>query len=286
MRSPTHHHSLYGDIPLIQREAVGTDGKLYVWREYDPDYQPKVPTGGVPGNVAAQVLCRGHHIPRYFYVDEERACRQCGDSFIFTATEQKFWYERLKFNYHSSRFDVRIAVRQSERRRRFELRWPTFSAGSMNGPTIPLPSLNWREQPSNIAVAPEKETSNGPSVHVERRGGLLVLVRPCFGQESRSNSRAVRRRLELRSRSFSPTEATITAIERSYEKLARFWTSLPPRPNSAAAADTHRCPVVVICYSRACGGRSKVQASGAGPLLLVNRIATLRTRALLQEAEA
>ena len=102
MRSPTYRHSLYGDIPLIERNAVGRDGKLYTWHEYDPDYKPKLPTGAVPGDVAAQVLCRGHHIPRYFYVDEERTCRQCGESFTFTAKEQKFWYERLKFNYHSS----------------------------------------------------------------------------------------------------------------------------------------------------------------------------------------
>jgi hypothetical protein len=48
MRSPTHHHSLYGDIPLIQREEVGRDGQLYVWREYDPDYKPKVPQAAFP----------------------------------------------------------------------------------------------------------------------------------------------------------------------------------------------------------------------------------------------
>jgi Probable zinc-ribbon domain len=91
MRSSTHRHPLYGEIPLIERKSAGRDGRVYTWLEYDPDFEPKLPHGAVRGDVGAQVLCCGHHVPRYFYVDEERVCRQCGASFVFAAREQKFW---------------------------------------------------------------------------------------------------------------------------------------------------------------------------------------------------
>jgi hypothetical protein len=41
-------------------------------------------------------------VPKYFYVDEPKTCAQCGSGFVFTAKEQKFWYERMRFNLHST----------------------------------------------------------------------------------------------------------------------------------------------------------------------------------------
>lgn len=35
--------------------------------------------------------------PRHWYIDAEFACQRCGESFVFTAEEQRFWYEELKF---------------------------------------------------------------------------------------------------------------------------------------------------------------------------------------------
>ena len=84
----TVHHHLYGKIPLV-------DGN------YDPNYKPPLPIGAVPGNVALQEFCPLCHVPHYFYVNEQRRCVQCGEEFIFSAKEQKFWYETLKFNFHS-----------------------------------------------------------------------------------------------------------------------------------------------------------------------------------------
>ena len=69
---------------------------------YDPDYEPELPPGAVRGDVAKQVFCSACHVPKYFYVDEESQCLQCGRSFTFGATEQKYWYETLKFNFHSA----------------------------------------------------------------------------------------------------------------------------------------------------------------------------------------
>ena len=35
--------------------------------------------------------------PRHWYVDAELRCSRCDQSFVFSADEQKFWYEDLKF---------------------------------------------------------------------------------------------------------------------------------------------------------------------------------------------
>ncbi|WP_442485696.1 zinc-ribbon domain containing protein [Aeoliella sp. SH292] len=35
--------------------------------------------------------------PRHWYIDAAFHCSRCGESFVFTAEEQKFWYEELRF---------------------------------------------------------------------------------------------------------------------------------------------------------------------------------------------
>ena len=94
-------HPLYGDIPMIRETATGRDGKLHEWWRYDLDYSPTLPRGAVRGDVAKQVFCTACHVPKYFYLDEQRTCVQCGEPFTFRATEQKYWYETLKFNFDS-----------------------------------------------------------------------------------------------------------------------------------------------------------------------------------------
>ncbi|MCC6644425.1 MAG: zinc-ribbon domain-containing protein [Polyangiaceae bacterium] len=70
-------------------------------REIDPDFRPRPPAGAVLGDIRAQSFCPVHHVPRYYYVDQQRACVQCGLAFTFRAAEQKFWYETLKFHFDS-----------------------------------------------------------------------------------------------------------------------------------------------------------------------------------------
>src|SRR5262245_26577369 len=94
-------HPIYGDIPQIQRNTVGQDGCTYEWWEWDPTFSPRLPEGAVPGDVSKQVFCSACHDPKYFYVDEMRTCVQCGTRFTFSASEQKFWYETLRFNFSS-----------------------------------------------------------------------------------------------------------------------------------------------------------------------------------------
>lgn len=94
-------HPLYGRVRLIRRIAKGRDGKRYDWWEYDGTFRPPVPDGAVPGDPSKQVFCSVHHVPKYFFVDEDRRCVDCNEDFVFGATEQRYWYETLKFNFGS-----------------------------------------------------------------------------------------------------------------------------------------------------------------------------------------
>jgi hypothetical protein len=49
----------------------------------------------IPANPAKQLFC--DYPPYLSYFDKERTCETCGESFVFSASEQKFWYENLGF---------------------------------------------------------------------------------------------------------------------------------------------------------------------------------------------
>src|SRR6185295_15486749 len=68
---------------------------------YDASYRPPMPKGAVRGDVTRQHFCPMCHVPRYFYVDADRTCMQCGNRFVFGGAEQKFWYENLQFHFDS-----------------------------------------------------------------------------------------------------------------------------------------------------------------------------------------
>jgi hypothetical protein len=112
----TQRHPIYGDIPLIRRTQAAKTGEVVEWWEYDLTFRPPLPRGAVRGDPAKQVFCTAHHVPKYFYVDERRRCIQCESEFSFTAEEQQFWYETLKFNFHS----VAVRCRDCRRHRRSE----------------------------------------------------------------------------------------------------------------------------------------------------------------------
>jgi hypothetical protein len=95
-------HPLYGQVRLQRHTTTGEDGRTCTWWEYDPSYQPPIPRHAIPGETVKQVFCALHHVPKYYYVDEQRRCVECGTTFVFSAAEQKYWYETLKFNFHST----------------------------------------------------------------------------------------------------------------------------------------------------------------------------------------
>jgi hypothetical protein len=96
-------------VPIVPGPgADGGPGRIWV---YDPDYRPTLPPGAVRGDPRRQLFCCD--VPRYFYVDLPRTCRDCGADFVFSAREQRHWYETLGF-----RLDAR-AVRCLPCRRAF-----------------------------------------------------------------------------------------------------------------------------------------------------------------------
>jgi Probable zinc-ribbon domain len=108
-------HPLYGRVPLI-RHGTTVAGKTYEWWQCDPAYKPPLPRDAVEGDVSRQDFCTACHTPKYFYVDERHRCIQCGDDFMFTGREQKYWYETRRFNFCS----VPIRCPRCRRRRRTE----------------------------------------------------------------------------------------------------------------------------------------------------------------------
>ena len=93
--------SEFGDIPLIPWEYTRPDGTRAALWKYDPEFKPRLPKGAVAGDVTKQTFCPMCHTPRYWYMDQKKTCVQCGKKFIFLATEQKYWYESLKFHFDS-----------------------------------------------------------------------------------------------------------------------------------------------------------------------------------------
>ena len=72
----------------FERRTRGVDGREYTWLQYDPTFQPKLPCGAVRGDVTRQEYCAAHHVPKYFYIDEEWTCIQRGASFTFRGADR------------------------------------------------------------------------------------------------------------------------------------------------------------------------------------------------------
>jgi tetratricopeptide (TPR) repeat protein len=131
-------HPFYGKLRVVRRPAKGSSKEHWT---YDPDYEPELPLGAVRGDVSKQVFCSACHVPKYFYLDKESQCLQCGGSFTFGATEQKYWYETLKFNFHSAAVrcpDCR-RLRRSERALREQI--AHAKAAIRTAPDDPAPHL-------------------------------------------------------------------------------------------------------------------------------------------------
>ena len=62
-----------------------------------------------------------NHPPYMAYFDVPLRCEDCDSQFVFEATEQKFWYEELKF-WVQSRLKQCVACRQLRRERKREQR--------------------------------------------------------------------------------------------------------------------------------------------------------------------
>ncbi len=108
----TEPHPLYGEIPIVEIIRTYSNGQEYRFSDYDWDFRPPMPEGAVRGDPNQQHFCPMCNVPRYFFVDQERRCVECGHEFVFSASEQKFWYEDLKFHFDS------VAIRCQDCRRK------------------------------------------------------------------------------------------------------------------------------------------------------------------------
>ncbi len=95
-------HPLYGEIPMLPVKHTAPSGRDDSYWRYDLEWKPPMPAGAVRGDPTRQLFCPMCHVPKYFYVDEEKDCVSCGARFVFGAREQKFWYEERQFNFHST----------------------------------------------------------------------------------------------------------------------------------------------------------------------------------------
>ena len=97
-----HQHTLYGEVPLIEKTWKDLEGREHSYWTWDYDFRPSLPKGAVRGDPYKQNFCAFCSPPQYFYVDQEKVCVQCNADFVFSAREQKYWYETLGFFYAST----------------------------------------------------------------------------------------------------------------------------------------------------------------------------------------
>lgn len=71
------------------------------------------------GHPALQTWC--DYDPYFAFIDAKLMCEDCGQSFVFSATEQRHWYEMLKF-WVQSRPKQCLPCRRIRRARRRETR--------------------------------------------------------------------------------------------------------------------------------------------------------------------
>ncbi|WP_437955722.1 zinc-ribbon domain containing protein [Sorangium sp. So ce119] len=88
-------NSEFGALRLIERTVTTPEGRSFSLWDLHPDDARKLPPGAVRADVSRQVFGLGG--PVLFYVDRQRRCRTCGEDFVFRATEQRYWYETLRF---------------------------------------------------------------------------------------------------------------------------------------------------------------------------------------------
>jgi hypothetical protein len=104
-----------------------------------------MPAGAVVGDVSKQVYCAFCHAPKYYYVDEKRTCAQCGVHFVFSATEQKHWYETLQFHFDSTAIRCVKCRRQKRYERGAQMRLAEAGQRRKENPNDPGALLEFAE---------------------------------------------------------------------------------------------------------------------------------------------
>lgn len=133
-------HPLFGEIPLVEVVQKYGDEEIRYF-DYDRSYNPPMPAGAVRGDVYQQHFCPICHIPRYFYVDQERSCVECGRDFVFAASEQKYWYEKLQFHFDSVPIRCPECRRKQRSRKALNIALSRAKSGFKEKPDDPARAL-------------------------------------------------------------------------------------------------------------------------------------------------
>jgi Probable zinc-ribbon domain len=99
-----------------QRARIAARTSLAPWR--DPD---RVPYGALPADQAKLVHDNSWGPRPRFYVDQPITCADCGKKEVWTAADQKWWYEEAKGKI-ASRANRCLACRRRRRLRRSQER--------------------------------------------------------------------------------------------------------------------------------------------------------------------
>lgn len=98
--APTRAREVPGHGRVLFREVTfSRDGRSWPGLEWDLS-ELLIPPGAVRADPMLQNFCCSG--PKLWYEDIERRCVQCQEAFVFTASEQRFWYETLHFNEAST----------------------------------------------------------------------------------------------------------------------------------------------------------------------------------------
>ncbi len=61
-----------------------------------------MPDDALPADLTKQAPISSYSYPEFWYRDEERTCVDCGAEFVFSAKDQKFWYEVARIPLHAT----------------------------------------------------------------------------------------------------------------------------------------------------------------------------------------
>ena len=100
---------------------------------------PPNPAGAIPADPNKQDYGLGGPLP--YYEDEERVCVQCQKPFTFTAKEQKYWYETLRFINYSTAIRCVLCRRRKRSAVAFDRQVALARQSQQENPRDPLAHL-------------------------------------------------------------------------------------------------------------------------------------------------
>ena len=126
-----------GLLRLVPVTMIAPDGRS--WPDWDWDLSELVlPPGAIRGRPLLQHF--GYGGPKFWYEDIDRRCAQCGALFTFSAKEQQYWFETLRFNHASEA--IRCVPCRKQRRslkaihQRLSAAMNTLSQNPEDAPTL------------------------------------------------------------------------------------------------------------------------------------------------------